>query len=220
MARKRKVGNLMALAVLSVMAIQPMHRYEIAARLREYGKDHDMGVKWGSLYTVVDNLTKHGFLEVTGSERDGARPERTIYRITEAGRAELTDWTRELIASPEPEQRPFMAGLSVLSVLPPDEVIGLLTDRITKLETTIAATRTQIDSLAGSLPRLFLVEDDYELTMLTAEANWARALRDALADGSFPQVDQWREWHSGGSLPADVVAQVEGGLPGAQSPPD
>ncbi|MRH93219.1 PadR family transcriptional regulator [Nocardia sp. SYP-A9097] len=212
MARKRKVGNLMALAVLSVLAISPMHRYEIAGRLREYGKDHDMGVKWGSLYTVVDNLTKHGFLEVTGSERDGARPERTIYRITEAGRAELTDWTRELIASPQPEQRPFMAGLSVLSVLPPDEVIGLLTDRITQLENTITATKTQLDALEGSLPRLFLVEDDYELTMLAAEANWARALRDSLADGSFPQIEMWRTWHRDGVTPADVATQVEGGL--------
>ncbi|WP_330183046.1 PadR family transcriptional regulator [Nocardia sp. NBC_01503] len=220
MARKRKVGNLMALAVLSVLAIAPMHRYEIAGRLREYGKDHDMGVKWGSLYTVVDNLTKHGFLEVTGSERDGARPERTIYRITEAGRAELADWTRELIASPEPEQRPFMAGLSVLSVLPPDEVVGLLTDRITKLESTIDASKTQLAALEGSLPRLFLIEDDYELAMLTAEANWARALRDSLADGTFPQVEMWRTWHRDGVTPAEASAMVEGGLLGEQTPPD
>ncbi|MET9493018.1 PadR family transcriptional regulator [Nocardia sp. NPDC006630] len=220
MARKRKVGNLMALAVLSVLAIQPMHRYEIAGKLREFGKDHDMGVKWGSLYTVVDNLTKHGFLEITGSERDGARPERTIYRITDAGRAELADWTRELISDPEPEQRPFMAGLSVVSVLPPDDVIELLTARIAKLEARSTAGRTQLATLKGAVPHLFLVEEDYELTMLEAETTWARALRDSLVDGSFPEVELWRSYHRDGLTPAEAVEQVKGGMPGAQPPPD
>lgn len=213
MARKRKVANLMGLAVLSALAVQPMHRYEIAARLRAWGKDTDMSIKWGSLYTVVDNLTKHGFLEVTGSERDGARPERTIYRITAAGRAELTDWTRELVSEPEAEKSRFLAGLSVLSVLPPDEVIDLLTQRITKLDKTITESRAQLAALEGTVPRLFLVEDDYELTMLSAEADWARALRDSLADGSFPDTEVWRAWHRDGVMPAELVELAEGGAP-------
>ncbi|MTE15914.1 PadR family transcriptional regulator [Nocardia aurantiaca] len=211
MARKRKVANLMGLAVLSAVVVEPMHRYEIAARLRAWGKDNDMGVKWGSLYTVVDNLAKHGFLEVAGSERDGARPERTIYRITDAGRAELTDWTRELLSDPEPEKRRFVAGLSVASVLPPEEVTDLLTQRISKLDKTIAETRAQLAALEGTVPHLFLVEEDYELTMLAAEATWARALRDSLADGSFPGVEGWRAWHREGVMPAEIAELAEGG---------
>ncbi|WP_280440114.1 PadR family transcriptional regulator, partial [Nocardia cyriacigeorgica] len=82
MATKRKVGNLLALAVLSVIIERPMHRYEIASTLRDRGKDRDMDIKWGSLYTVVQNMAKAGFLEVVGCEREGARPERVIYRIT------------------------------------------------------------------------------------------------------------------------------------------
>ncbi|WP_280448033.1 PadR family transcriptional regulator [Nocardia cyriacigeorgica] len=97
MATKRKVGNLLALAVLSVIIERPMHRYEIASTLRDRGKDRDMDIKWGSLYTVVQNMAKAGFLEVVGCEREGARPERVIYRITDAGRAALIDWTRVLI---------------------------------------------------------------------------------------------------------------------------
>ncbi|MEU6583076.1 PadR family transcriptional regulator [Nocardia sp. NPDC046763] len=220
MARKRKVANLMGLAVLSAVVVKPMHRYEIAAQLRAWGKDNDMSVKWGSLYTVVDNLTKHGFVEIAGSERDGARPERTIYRITDAGRAELTDWTRELIADPEHEKRRFMAGLSVASVLPPDEVVDLLTQRITKLDGTIAESRAQLAALDGTVPRLFLIEDDYELAMLAAESEWARALRDSLADGSFPDVEGWRAWHRYGAMPADIAEPPEGGADTPQSQHD
>ena len=69
MAAKRKVDNLMALAVLATVVQRPMHRYEIASLMRARGKDQDMNVKWGSLYTVVQNLAKHGFLEVVGTSR-------------------------------------------------------------------------------------------------------------------------------------------------------
>ena len=84
-----------------------------------------MDVKWGSLYTVVKNLAKHGFLEVVGTSRQGARPERTVYQITD-GRQEMLGWTRELLSTPEPEHPKFAAGLSVQMILPPDEVIALL----------------------------------------------------------------------------------------------
>ena len=53
MVTKRKVNNLLALAVLAVLVERPMHRYEIASTMRERGKDRDMDIKWGSLYTVV-----------------------------------------------------------------------------------------------------------------------------------------------------------------------
>ncbi|WP_280402056.1 PadR family transcriptional regulator [Nocardia carnea] len=197
MAKKRKVGNLLALAVLAVMQDEAMHRYQIAARLREYGKDQDMDIKWGSLYTVVQNLAKAGFLEVVGSERDGARPERVIYRITEAGRAELVDWTRELIAEPEPERGRYLAGLSILAVLPPEEVAELLGRRLAVLDEQIARVRKDLAALSASLPRLFLIESEYGLAVLVAEAEWTRALRTELLDGTFPDLAEWQAWHTG-----------------------
>src|SRR5260370_35812884 len=100
-----------------------------------------MDVKWGSLYTVVKTLAKHGFLDVVGTSRQGARPERTVYQITEAGRQEMLDWTRELLSTPEPEHPKFAAGLSVQMILSPDEVIALLRARLGSLEEAIAARR-------------------------------------------------------------------------------
>ncbi|WP_280422380.1 PadR family transcriptional regulator [Nocardia carnea] len=211
MARKRKVGNLLALAVLAVMQDESMHRYQIAARLREYGKDQDMDIKWGSLYTVVQNLAKAGFLEVVGSERDGARPERVIYRITAAGRAELVDWTRELIAEPEPERGRYIAGLSILAVLPPDEVAELLGSRLGVLREQIAQVKKDLSDLSAKLPRLFLIESEYGLAVLEAESEWTRALRAELLDGTFPGQAEWKSWHSrGGVDTARARKYVEG----------
>ncbi|MEU1548548.1 PadR family transcriptional regulator [Nocardia sp. NPDC005745] len=210
--KKRKVDNLLALAVLSVIIERPMHRYEIAQTLRDRGKDHDMAIKWGSLYTVVQNMAKVGFLEVVGSERAGARPERVIYRITDAGRAEMADWTRELLATPEPEHHRFVAGLSVLAVLPPAEVVELLGSRLEALEQTIGTVRRELGELASALPRLFVIESEFGLAMLEAEAAWTRSLRDELTEGTFPGLAQWREWHERGALPSEVTELVERGM--------
>ena len=214
MATKRAVDNLMALAVLATVVQRPMHRYEIASLLRARGKDQDMDVKWGSLYTVVQNLAKHGYLEVVGTSRQGARPERTVYQITDAGRQEMVEWTRELLRDPQAEHPKFAAGLSVQMVLPPDEVIGLLSTRLDSLTGTVAARRAAFAEHLTLVPRLFLVEDEYAIAMIEAEAAWVRALLQELTSGSFPDLALWQAFHNGGELPPELVELAErGALP-------
>jgi DNA-binding PadR family transcriptional regulator len=212
MAEKRKVDNLMALAVLATVVQQPMHRYEIASVIRARGKDQDMDVKWGSLYTVVQNLAKHGFLEVVGTSRQGARPERTVYRITEAGRQEMLDWTRELLSTPEPEHPRFAAGLSVQMILSPDEVIALLRTRLGRLEESIAARRAALTGYLREIPRLFLVEDEFAVAMIEAEAAWVRSLLEELTSESFPDLAMWRTLHDTGEMPPELAELAQRGV--------
>ena len=210
MAEKRKVANLMALAVLATVVQRPMHRYEMASVMRARGKDRDMDIKWGSLYTVVQNLEKNGYLEPIGVTRQGARPERTVYQITDAGRDELVGWTRELIAEPEAEHTRFIAGLSVLAVLNPQEVIELMRRRLDRLTETTDALRRQLEQ-ASDVPRLFLIEDDYRIAMTRAEIDWTRSLLDELSNGTFPHLDVWRRWHESGDIPAEFTELAERG---------
>lgn len=211
MAKRRKVGNLLALAVLSVVVQRPMHPYEMASVLRARGKDQDMTIKWGSLYTVVANMEKHGMVEAVESVRQGGRPERTVYGITDAGRAELRDWTRELIVTPEREHPKFLAGLSVLTALPPDEATDLLARRLELLTGQLDAQREWLARGASDVPRLFLVEDEYDLAVREAEAAWLRGLVAELRDGSFPDLDRWRAFHETGELPPDLAELMERG---------
>jgi DNA-binding PadR family transcriptional regulator len=211
MAARRKVANLLALAVLSTVYQRPMHRYEMASIMRVRGKEQDMDIKWGSLYTVVDNMEKHGFLETIGNTRQGARPERTVYQITESGRRELVDWTRELLSSVDPEHPRFAAGLSVLSALPPDEVIELLQIRLDSLDASLASQRAAIGDARAQVPRLFLIENEYAAAMTAAEAAWIRALLDELTSGTYPDLVRWRAWHQTGEMPADLAELAERG---------
>ncbi|GAA1649219.1 PadR family transcriptional regulator [Nonomuraea maheshkhaliensis] len=211
MAERRPVSNLLALAVLTVAVQRPMHPYEMASILRARGKDQDMPIKWGTLYTVVRNLDKHGLLEAVESGRQGARPERTVYRVTEAGRREAEDWTRALLSTPKREPSSFEAGLSVMGGLAPDEVTKLLRSRLGSLEERIEADRRALEEHRDELPRLFLVESEYALAMLEAQAGWVRSLLAELAEGTFPGLDAWRDFHRTGRMPPGLAELAERG---------
>jgi DNA-binding PadR family transcriptional regulator len=208
-AKRRKVGNLMALAILSATAHRPMHPYEMAAALRGWGKDRDMEIKWGSLYTVVQNMAKHGLLEEVESTRQGRRPERTVYQITRAGRAELVDWTRELLSVAEREFPRFRAGLSVMVVLAPDEVTSLLRQRLSSLDAEIATLRESLERDRDDVPRLFLIEVEYDLAILTAEAAWVGSLLAELTSGTLPALPEWRGFHETGEISAELLQLAE-----------
>jgi DNA-binding PadR family transcriptional regulator len=210
MAKRRKVGNLLALALLALLVPgRPMHPYEMATLLRRTGKEQDMKIKWGSLYTVVQNLEKHGFIAATETGRAGRRPERTRYAITDAGRAELKDWLRELVADPEKEYPRFEAALSVIGVLPPDEVAALLEQRLQTLDAEIEAQRTSLAQVAAEVPRLFLIESEYALALRVAEAAWIRSLLAELAAGSLPGMAEWWQWHKTGGPPPEWARLME-----------
>jgi len=213
MATRRKVGNMLALVVLATFAERPMHPYELASLMRERGKDYSTKINWGSLYTVVQNLEKHGFVEVAGTTRQGGRPERTVYAITDAGRTELTDWLRELIAVPSREYPQFEAALSVMAVLGPDEVMALLGERQDALAKQIATESEMLQQVGQEVPRLFLIEAEFHTAMLQAELAWVRSLREELTSGSMPGVDHWRKFHETGELPPEFAELAERGRP-------
>ncbi|MGW7532662.1 PadR family transcriptional regulator [Amycolatopsis sp. NPDC054798] len=205
--KRRKVSNLLGLAVLATVFERPMHPYEVATLLRERGKEGDLKIKWGSLYTVVGNLEKHGFLEAVENVRDGARPERTVYRITEAGQAELEDWIAELLGVPDPEPTRFHTGLSVMLALRPEVVDQQLGHRAGELERMIEDRVEVLARMRTEVPRLVLVEAEYQLAMWRAEAEWVRGLREELATGAIPGVGEWRRYRETGELP-DLAAFV------------
>jgi DNA-binding PadR family transcriptional regulator len=215
MARRRKVGNLLALSLLTLLTERPMYPYEMAAKLRQRGKDQAIKINWGSFYTVVQNLEKHGFIEAVEVVHEGRQPERTTYQITDAGRAELMDWLRELLSVPEREHTSFEAALGESGVVPPDELIDLLQQRLAALEESNGRMQAELARLMTQLPRLFLIESEYYLAQRRAEAQWVRELLKEFTSGTFPGLAAWRHFHATGEVPDEVqaLAILEGGSP-------
>jgi DNA-binding PadR family transcriptional regulator len=200
MAKRRKVGNLLGLYLLSLLAQRPMYPYEMAQTLRFRGKDKNFPINWGSLYTVVANLAKHGFIEEAGTVRAGRQPERTTYQITERGLAELRDWLTELLSVPEDESNGFVVALSEALILPPDEVIRLLTARLATLEKANAAQQADLKQWVEILPRVLLIEAEYQLAMRVAQSQWLRGLLTELVEGTIGGIDAWRRMRETGEV--------------------
>jgi DNA-binding PadR family transcriptional regulator len=215
MAKRRKVGNLLALSLLNLLMQRPMYPYEMASELRRRGKDQAIKINWGSLYTLVQNLEKYGFIEAMEVVRDGRQPERTTYRITAAGRAELLDWIRELLSIPEREYTRFEAALGEGAIVPPGDLAALLRQRLDTLDAANAEQEAELKAVQTQIPRLFLIESEYHLALRRAEADWVRGLLKELADGTFPGLRDWQRFHETGQLPDEVVALIEqqGGQP-------
>lgn len=191
MDKRRTVPNPLALAVLAWLLLGPMHPYELGRRLEETGKDRHIRYNRGSLYMVVKQLTKAGFITEQGTVRDGQRPERTVYALTDEGRHELFDWLRELVTQPQEEYPQFGVALSLLSVLSPEDAVGLLRRRLVALATTTEETRAKVQEATGSgVAWVFLVEDQYRLALLDAESRFVTELIDSLT-----QPHYIRSWH-------------------------
>lgn len=199
MASKRKVSNPLALAVMALLYERAMHPYEMVSLMRERGKHESVRLRYSSLYSVVGALERRGLISPLGTRREGRRPERTVYGLTEEGQAEFLDWLRELLGRPVKEYTQFTAGLSFMAALPPEEVLELLGNRIRLLEREVGEARSQLNSAtAGGLPRLFLVEAEHELALKEAELNWVRELVGEIEAGTLGGIDGWRAFHPAG----------------------
>ena len=196
MAKKRKVGNLLALAVLSYLSQRPMHPYEMSRTLREHGDARSIKFNHGSLYMVVGQLARAGFIAEQETSREGQRPERTVYALTDAGRDEFRDWLRELVEQPQHEYPHFVAALSLIAALPPGEVVELLASRLDRLAGQRAEIRDLIDTAqAGGLHPLFLVEEDYRLALLDAESAFVERFIDQITNPGTGWGPLWARFH-------------------------
>jgi DNA-binding PadR family transcriptional regulator len=198
-------SNPLALAVLVCLYEKPMHPYEVAQTLRTRAKEQSVRLNYGSLYAVVESLEKKGFIKATGTVREGKRPQRTVYEITDEGSLEMTDWLTELIGTPNKEYPAFQAGLSFLPALDPDDALAALRRRAEALTMKLVAMRGAMQAARDAgLPRIFELESEYEERTLSAEFAFVRALVEEMENGTLEGLDLWRLFQTEDFNPEEV----------------
>jgi DNA-binding PadR family transcriptional regulator len=180
-----------ALAVLALLYEEPMHPYRMQQLIKQRGKDEVINVRQrASLYQTIDRLLRLGLIAVRGTARVEGRPERTIYELTDAGRATVVRWLRDMLASPAREYPEFPAALAHLALLTPEDARQQLERRAAALAAEAARIDGLLDS-AAEVPRLFLVEAEYQRAMLATELAWTRAMVEELRGGQLAWSDEW-----------------------------
>ncbi|GAA3127771.1 PadR family transcriptional regulator [Planomonospora alba] len=172
------------MALLSLVAEEPMHAYRMQQLIKERHKDDVVNVaQRNSVYQTIDRLLRAGLIAVRETSREENRPERTVYELTAAGLETLRDWMRTMLATPAREFPEFPAALAFLPVLPAQEARSALEERLAALEAGLAALDGELAEGAAFLPRLFLVESEYRRAVLRAELDYVRELVADLRDG-------------------------------------
>ena len=203
-------NNPLALAVLITLIKRDMHPYEIAATLRRQHKDESIKLNYGSLYSVVCSLNRRGLIVPLDTERAGRLPERTIYRLTDAGRVEAQGWLADILAVPTKDYPAFAAALSFLPAVAPVEAISLLEERAGRLEELIAAARAGREMLEQrGLPRVLWIEAEFEDELRQTELRFVRGLVEEITAGTIDGIDIWQGWHDG--VPVPEFAPAGGG---------
>jgi hypothetical protein len=76
-----------------------------------------------------------------------------------------------------------MAAINFLIHLDPNDAIVHLENRARRLEQELSATETVMKQVAVHVPRLHLLEAEYQLWMRKAELQWVRSLLEELRSG-------------------------------------
>jgi DNA-binding PadR family transcriptional regulator len=175
--------NLWALTVLCLLRERPMHPYEMQRLIRQRHNDNFLDLKRGSLYHAIERLERVGFIHAMETSREGRRPERTVYQLTEKGEREVLDWLRELLAKPVRESSQFLAALSYLAHLPPEDALDQLQIRVRDLECGIVGLNAVLQNLVPQIGRVLLIEVEYAGAMRKAELEWVRSLIEEIRSG-------------------------------------
>ncbi len=198
-AQSKRRGSVKAtplgLMILALLSERPMHPYEMQRLMTARGDDRVVRVQRGSLYPAVDRLEAAGLVEAETTEREGRRPERTVYRVTDEGRATGVAWITEMMARVKDEYPEFAAALSFVAMLDSRATEAALSRRKAQLGGQIEEYQATCEYLTGKLPRLFMVELEYALAMRRAERAFVDGLLADIRDGFVWDAERVRQWY-------------------------
>lgn len=97
------------LIILGLLAPRPRHGYELvqeidSMRLRQWAR-----IGSSTVYVALERLEDRGHLEST-VDREGNRPQRNVYAITDAGRVRLGKLVKQALGSDEPVYSDRLVG--------------------------------------------------------------------------------------------------------------
>jgi DNA-binding PadR family transcriptional regulator len=181
----------LGLIVLWLLYEQPQHVYRMQKLIEAQGKDRVVNVRArASLYQTIQRLQRLGLVEVRETVRAQAHPERIVYGITDAGREAAREWLREMLRTTGGEFPDFIAAVSILFGLEPDDAREQLELRAERIEAQLAGAEAELAGSPG-LPRLFLLEEEYRRAVLAAELAWLRGVIDDLGAGRLTWSEAW-----------------------------
>ncbi|MHA3701579.1 PadR family transcriptional regulator [Jatrophihabitans sp. YIM 134969] len=165
--------------LLGLLARGERHGYELK---RQYDSRFPAAkpLAFGQVYAALDALARRGLVEAAVVEKAGAA-ERTSFRMTAGGRAELDRWLAEVEPPAQHAGNPFQLKVT-LALLAADEAVAasyLRAQRSAHLARMRHFVRLTSDPDA---PLAEVLAADYALTHLEADLRWLEAAETRVGD--------------------------------------
>jgi DNA-binding PadR family transcriptional regulator len=198
----------LGLLVLWLLIEGPKHVYRMQKLIEEQAKDRVVNVRSRArLYQTIQRLQRLGLVEKEQTQRTQGYPERVVYRVTDAGRETAREWLRETLRATGGEFPEFIAAVSILFGLAPDDAREQLEARAEALAAQVAESEAEIAGAPEGLPRLFLLEEEYRQQVLLAELAWVQGVVEDLRSGKLSWSEEWlREMTSAYNSPDEEAA--------------
>jgi DNA-binding PadR family transcriptional regulator len=170
----------------------PMHVYRMHKLFEERGKLRVVNARSrASIYQAIERLMRLELVEVVETIHSETHPDRVVYGITDKGREVAREWLRESLSTTDSEFPEFIAAVSMLFGLAPDDAREQLELREQRLAAELDETKSFMAGAPDGLPRLFLLEDEYRQTVLEAELGWLRSVIDDIRSGRLTWSEEW-----------------------------
>ncbi|WP_327105161.1 PadR family transcriptional regulator [Nonomuraea glycinis] len=160
----------------------PMHGHKIRAAAQVDRVELWADIKPGSLYGALRRMADEGVVEVVRTEQEGNLPARTVYGITDKGRAELVSVIRSVLADTSLRPDPIQLVLLHVDEIGRDELRAAAQQRRDSYGTQFDFWRNLRTVAEPHLTRLEAVAFDHTLMRLQTEVTWHDRLLAELAD--------------------------------------
>jgi DNA-binding PadR family transcriptional regulator len=168
------------LAILSLIAEQPRHGYEIEQVIEERGMREWTEIGFSSIYYLLKKLERKGLIE--GQLEEAARgPARKVYRATPAGEEARRAGVLDALSVPQRPYPPLQLGLASLPAIPPAEAVAALWKHRDALATRLDHVQARWES-QRPLPYFVDAMFDHSVTMIEAEMDWVTQFISELED--------------------------------------
>jgi DNA-binding PadR family transcriptional regulator len=175
-----------ALTVLSLLNAAPLHPYGMQRLIKLWGKDQVVNIgQRANLYKTIKRLHEAGLIAVRQTERDQQYPERTVYELTDEGRRVGVEWLRDMLSTARNEFPEFPAALSFAMLLGPTDTRTALEQRERQVRERLAELGKELEGYEANLPRVTVLETEYQRAVLAAEADWLAAVVADLRSGKL-----------------------------------
>lgn len=172
----------------------PIHGYDLRRELLSWGAGVWANVAPGSIYNALKTLVREGLLEIIGTDRQGARPERTRYGLTSEGNAEFQRLLRQHMRDSSLPNHPLLVGLAFIPMIRRDELAAVMRERVRELERQIARSGAELDRILdgdpgrGGIPHHVAESYRLNLALLAGEVGWTRDIADRLGKGELDDL--------------------------------